>query len=609
MRRCSDKCLAFIIFAGCLALYVPTIATSIGWTDAGELMAVAATMGIAHPTGYPLLTLLSRTWLLLPFDLRVLTQLNLFVSVLVAAAMSWFFLLLRGLDKTGRKERGDQVRWPAVAATGFLATSTTVWTQATSYEAYALQLLLLIGILATWFAAIREQSPATSETTRWWFVFALLVGFGFANHMTTVLLAPALLWHYFRTYGSTTAAWRRVARLVPFGLTGLSLYLMLPVRSNVLPPLNWGAPSDWESFWTHVGGAQYRLWMFTGWNVVERQWNLFVGGLPDEFIVAVFPVALWGMIILGRTGFTMAITFGLLAVTTVVYSINYDMYEIGPYFLPFYVVVAITTAIGMADVVRRLSTKGVGIRAALPLLAVCAIAWQIVSHREDVRREAPSLVEQFASTTLAHVPPNSVILTGRWDFLYSPSLYLQHVERTRPDVVLIDHSLLRDRSWYLDGVRRRGPGFDQSLANEFDHFRRELRKFERGDPFSPAVIQFRWNALVDGIIRESLRRGPVFVDQRLAGEVRGRRLRPDGFLLRVDGDPDTSFAPFFPPVIPIDAKESAFLTDFKDYCSMAYLQHAQEAARNGNRTTADSLIGIARRFTPNHPALTAFRLP
>ena len=48
-----------------LALYLPTLARHVGFIDRGELAAVAATLGIAHPTGYPTFTLLGRVvaWL------------------------------------------------------------------------------------------------------------------------------------------------------------------------------------------------------------------------------------------------------------------------------------------------------------------------------------------------------------------------------------------------------------------------------------------------------------------------------------------------------------------------------------------------------------------
>ena len=608
MRRCSETCVGIAMFLAAMALYLPTIATTIGWTDTGELMAVAATLGIAHPTGYPLLTLSARIWLMIPLDLRVAIQLNALSAVFTSAAVALFYLLSGGLNSRRSWFETKGARWPRIAAAGFFATSSTVWLQAASYEVYALHLLLSMGILVTWVVANEDQRLDPNCTSRWWFFFALLVGFGFANHMTTVLLAPALLWQYWRSYGASAVSWRRLGRMVPFSLIGISLYLTLHVRSTAHPPISWGDTTSWESFWAHVGGAQYRVWMFTGWEVVRRQFRLFLDGLPGEFVLPVFAVAAWGMWALWKSNKEMAISLILLAATTILYSVNYDIHEIGPYFLMVYVVVAATVAAGLDDLRRRLAKGSRMVRSMLPALAVAGILVQVMTHRVEVRASNPPLIEQFARSVLEGVPLNAVIITGRWDYLYSPALYLQHVEHVRPDVLVIDHSLLRDHSWYVDALRRRAPNLNSALTNEFDHFRRELRKFERGEPFVPAVIKYRWDALMNGLLKVSLQERAVFLDNRLASESHGRSLMPDGHLLRVLNSVDDPIPGSLPRYISADGEESAFLNDFREYCASSYLLHAEASRRIGLQLLGDSLATIAARISPRHPGLAGFRL-
>lgn len=48
-------------------LYVLTQAPGLMYTDTGELAAAAYTWGVAHPTGYPLFTLVAHVWTLLPW--------------------------------------------------------------------------------------------------------------------------------------------------------------------------------------------------------------------------------------------------------------------------------------------------------------------------------------------------------------------------------------------------------------------------------------------------------------------------------------------------------------------------------------------------------------
>ncbi|MEK6650314.1 MAG: DUF2723 domain-containing protein, partial [Bacteroidota bacterium] len=540
MRRCGDHCVALLLSAASLLLYSTTLATTIGWTDTGELMAVAATLGIGHPTGYPLLSILGRAWLHLPLGLRIAVQLNVLSALLTALAVGFFYLFVRSLLTGSEQPERNNARWPAVAAAGFFGTSVTVWSQSSSYEVYALHLLLVVTMLFAWSRAIDEQDKVPAITSRWWFLFALLVGFGFANHMTTVLLAPALFWHYFMRYGISKGAWRRLLRMAPPALAGLSVYAFLPIRAASRPPLNWGDPFSWEALLRHVAGAQYQVWMFNGPEVMGRQLRSFVGGLPSEFVLPVFAVAVWGLFVLMRGSRTIGMVLLLLGAATVVYAVNYDIHEIGPYFLTAYLVVAVAIDPGLRDLQGKTWRGGRWYRAVLPVLAAAGVVWQVVVNAHEVRSAVPDLVERFARSVLEHVPRNAVVITGRWDYLYSPALYLQQVEHVRPDVLLIDHSLLRDRTWYVDALRARAPWLNDALLAEFESFIVELQKFERREPFTLSVIQVRWEGLWRGILSVSSRSRTVFVDHRLAGEVKGWDLRPDGYLLRLTTPDDST---------------------------------------------------------------------
>jgi tetratricopeptide (TPR) repeat protein len=96
--------------------------------------------------------------------------------------------------------------------------------------------------------------------------------------------------------------------------------------------------------------------------------------------------------------------------------------------------------------------------------------------------------------------PNATFLTRDWQ-VYAPLLYLQHVEGMRPDAQVIDAELLR-RTWYLDFVARQYPGLAARCQNELDAYREQLRLFEYGEPYDAAVIQERYLALLNALLRE-----------------------------------------------------------------------------------------------------------
>ena len=73
------------VFLLAFAIYVATTVRGLDYVDSGELAAVARTLGIAHPTGYPTFTLLGHLWASV-VPLRPILALNLLAALLAAAS-------------------------------------------------------------------------------------------------------------------------------------------------------------------------------------------------------------------------------------------------------------------------------------------------------------------------------------------------------------------------------------------------------------------------------------------------------------------------------------------------------------------------------------------
>ena len=89
-----------------LLVYLRTLSPAVSIIDSGELAAVASTLGIAHPTGYPLFTLLGRIFTMLPIASEVIVRLNIMAALCTAASVGVLChllgVLLRGSEATGR---------------------------------------------------------------------------------------------------------------------------------------------------------------------------------------------------------------------------------------------------------------------------------------------------------------------------------------------------------------------------------------------------------------------------------------------------------------------------------------------------------------------------
>src|SRR3990172_177555 len=90
---------ASLTFVVPLCIYFKTSYPSVAFIDSGELAVVCRTLGIAHPTGYPLYTLIGRLFTLFPGP--VISWLNLLSAILVCGSIYFFYLSLKEiLSKT-----------------------------------------------------------------------------------------------------------------------------------------------------------------------------------------------------------------------------------------------------------------------------------------------------------------------------------------------------------------------------------------------------------------------------------------------------------------------------------------------------------------------------
>src|SRR5690606_11987686 len=77
---------AALCFAAVLAIYYATLAPTTAFWDTSEYIAAAKVLGIPHPPGNPLFTLMAHAWGLLPLAAEYAKRINLFAAVTSALA-------------------------------------------------------------------------------------------------------------------------------------------------------------------------------------------------------------------------------------------------------------------------------------------------------------------------------------------------------------------------------------------------------------------------------------------------------------------------------------------------------------------------------------------
>lgn len=525
---------AFIAGLAAFAVYCFTVAPGVEFIDSGELATVASTLGIAHPTGYPLYTLLGWVFSRLPVANEEIARLNLMAALFCSVAAGILALVFRRVILLSDR-RASAGSFPALSACGgalILAFSATYWSQALEVEVYPLHLLLVSLVL---LAFLRSCLPLPGEASgeRHWYIFAYAVGLAFANHMTTVLLAPGLLYLYFVRFGGSRGSWNRLIRMsLPF-LAGLSLYLYIPLRASLGPPLNWGYAVSLERFLWHVSGKQYQVWMFSSMDVMARQLSYFIRNLPGEFAYVGLLLSIGGSLALWRGNRRLAIGVALMFFVCITYAANYDIHDIDSYFLLAYICVGMTAAVGFsagaALASARISRRGNLVPMAI--LIVCAIP--LAAHFREVDESDDHLVEDYTTNMFSSLRPDAVVISYQWDYWVSASYYFQIVDRVRPDVTVIDKELLR-RSWYLKELERRRPWLIASSRPEVNAFLAQVSLFEHGLPYDPARIEASYVGMIDSFIRRSMVSHPVYVTGEIeAGLTRGLARVPEGLAFRL----------------------------------------------------------------------------
>lgn len=304
----TDLVVGLIASALSFALYAWSAAPNVTLLDSGEFLVAAQHFGVPHPTGYPLWTLLSWIFQLLPLG-NAAWEINIFSGVCAALAVGLCAALLCNLQNWCLNVTlpGRTRFVPPLVALAFalmLACSQSLWSQAVIAEVYALHVLLIALFLVVSYAWVRN--PADD---RLMFGVFFLLALAFSNHQLTLALGPlpyililllrrrcfldwmfaglltlllvylgfailsqdpkvlktALRFFYCVLLAFGVFLWLRRFRIrwriiayLPFAVAlGLLPHAYMPLASSTNPPMNWSYASDPEGFYYAINRSQY----------------------------------------------------------------------------------------------------------------------------------------------------------------------------------------------------------------------------------------------------------------------------------------------------------------------------------------------------------------
>lgn len=441
---------ALVFLTSFLVYFLTAAPTLFGW-DSGEYAATAYKLGVPHATGYPLYVLIGKLFTFLPVG-DVAYRLNIMSALFSAAAITVTYLIAFLL--TGRSIL-------SAAAAGSLAFSYFFWSSAVMAEVYSLHIFLnatTIYLLLLWNRGGRD---------RLLYGGIFLWGLSFGNHMTTVLMAPAIAYLIGLGLWQRRLNWRHFLPLGASFLLPLAVYLYLPLRY-----LAEAAPYV-MSYYTAEGTL-----VRTDTTTLEGMWQVLTARQFAGFFRAYEGPAYWDQ--LGQLMFSVyanflgaglalgmlgvlrnflvdkhrLIFFGLIFLANVLFFADYGAIDKYFMFVTGYAVWTIWIAEGIFLIfssaentlpaawsasLRKITGERfspIGWQTCSLLLPAAAL-WVNFSYADlssftHMRDTYPRVMEAFE--------PNALVLA--WWADVTPMQYYQQVEGLRPDIQLVDRWLI-----------------------------------------------------------------------------------------------------------------------------------------------------------------------
>jgi len=432
--RRSDWLEAGLIALGLLCLYALTAAHSVALEDDGLFILSSYFLGIEHPPGYPLHTLLGKLFTYLPIG-SVAYRVHLLSGVLGGLSCAGLWMCARVLMPG---------RLPAYVAALGLGVSSVFWSQAVIAEVYTFNTLFFFSLT---YLGLRLMPPGADlaevpHATRRLAIMALVFGLSLANHWPLMLLvAPGFAVLLLPLLRKKLAAMPLFLLMVAIGLLPYVWLVVLSWSGLIIS--FYGPLETWDEFWYFVsrqGYANVDTSPATNW-IDHLSFFRFVGEVVLlQFAVLGAAVAgigfwqqwrLWG----ARVSAFLTLAFVMPTfVLTLLLGFEYDalhkhMFHVYP--LPAYGVVALWMGLGASWLVQRLRLAPRP--AAAMATALVALVFAVGLHAN--LHDESGWAARYADTVLKTLPKDAIVFT-RGEADLGPIGYFHMIEGRRPDITL-----------------------------------------------------------------------------------------------------------------------------------------------------------------------------
>jgi Ca2+/Na+ antiporter len=322
--------LAFTVFLISELVYVLTMAPTFSFWDCGEFVAVAYTLGVPHPPGTPIFTVLGRLFTMIPIG-DIGARVNLISTLFSALTVMITYLVIIRFIRIYRQTPPDEWSLPekisaysaGVIGAFALAFSDSFWFNAVEAEVYAMSMFfntVVVWLILKWYEVADEEG-----NEKWILLIAYAFGLALGVHLQALLafFAIALVYYYKRyeisvgsfavlvvvssaiffviypgivkglpalmrdvgvwfifvlvigliyaiyyTHQNKLRLWNLAAVSLLLIVIGYSSFTVIYLRSQTNPPINENAPNTLEKLYSYLNREQYG-----DYPIFKRRWS------------------------------------------------------------------------------------------------------------------------------------------------------------------------------------------------------------------------------------------------------------------------------------------------------------------------------------------------
>jgi hypothetical protein len=460
------------------AYYVASMSRDLSLYDSGELALAAVQLGLGHPPGQPLHTLLGFLGSRLafwsaPFGANLASALPAGLTVLPAVSLAQ---TLAGPRLTGAARR--QLPW----LIGVMGAQANLWEPATRVEVYALAALCAVWGVASAMPALlgRQHRQAAGDLFRAGLALGLCAS---ANPAIAVATAAALGPGLLRAAFRHELPWSAIASACGGGVLGLLPYAYLPLTAARSDVFVWGGLHGAASYWHYLTLRDYAhnqtisldVWLTHAWRWFE--WA------ARQLLLPWLVLGLAGHL-RASGGRSVALLLFAFALALISFNVNWnlDVPDYNGYLAAAYWVLAAGAgAFAASALSNRQPVAALTIAACL--LSTLYAAPTLASRTRHLDHLARALAEQV----LREAPSHAIVIAFA-DHVAGTLFYLQEVERARPDVVVLAYGLGAS-SWHWQRIQRLHPDLRRSQLQGPGGRLGRVQRFLAANPERPVIIE------------------------------------------------------------------------------------------------------------------------